>query len=117
MSEYQLITAKDDGTDSIVIKLKDKPPTLYGITPVQILDNIYTVPYNLIGEWAYSYTMDVIRGRWIEGEEAIKRSSGWAYFYARDVIEDRWVEGEEAIKRNDYWWEAYKKHFKVDCHD
>ena len=100
---YQLITAKDDGTDPIVIKLKDKPPALYGVIPVQILDNIYTVPYEDISRWAYWYASDVIKGRWVEGEEVIKRSSEWAFHYALNVIKSRWVEGEEVIKRDSYW--------------
>ena len=136
---YQLITAKDDGTDSIVIKLKDKPPTLYNIEPKKVLDKIYTVPYDRISEWAYWYAQNVIKsrwvegeevikrdselafyyarhvikGRWVEGEEVIKRSSMWACHYARYVIKGRWVEGEEVIKIDDEWWKEYKEKYKI----
>ena len=109
---YQLITAKDNGTDPIIIKLKKKPPTLYDIVPKKVIDNIYTIPYDKIGGWVFYYATDAIKGRWIEGEEVIKRDSELAYCYAKYTIEGKWVEGEEAIKRNDYWWKEYQKRDK-----
>ena len=36
--------------------------------------------------WAYLYACDVIRGRWPEAEEFIKKDPEWAHYYARDVI-------------------------------
>ena len=60
-------------------------------------------------EWAYIYARDIIWGRWFEGEEAIRKSSYWAYRYARDIIRRGWLGGEEAIKKDPYWWERYKK--------
>ena len=48
----------------------------------------------------YLYARDVIKGRWVEGEEAIKNEPIWVYYYARDVIEGRWIEGEEEIKKD-----------------
>jgi hypothetical protein len=35
------------------------------------------------------YPRDIIKGRWPEGEEAIKKNPGWAYRYSRDVIKGR----------------------------
>ena len=48
--------------------------------------------------YAYFYANEVIKGRWTEGEESIKTSPKYAYLYARDVIKDRWIECEESIK-------------------
>ena len=63
--------------------------------------------------YAYYYIKDFIKGRWPEGEEAISKDSQWAYFYARDIIEDRWPEGEEAISKNKDLWAKYKRFVKA----
>ena len=60
-------------------------------------------------ECAYFYALNVIQDRWPEGEEIIKKDPYWAYYYARFVIKDRWPEGEEAIKKDPYWWKKYQK--------
>jgi hypothetical protein len=46
---------------------------------------------------AYYYAVDVIRGRWLEGEATIATSPHWAQYYAEDVIRGRFPEGEAAI--------------------
>ena len=49
---------------------------------------------------AYYYAINVIGGRWPEGEAAIAMSPTWAYPYARNVIGGRWPEGEAAIAKS-----------------
>jgi hypothetical protein len=31
------------------------------------------------------------------------------YDHAKDVVKGRWVEGEEIIKKHEYWWKMYQK--------
>jgi len=59
--------------------------------------------------YAYKYAINVIKGRWIEGEEEIKKNPGYAYYYAKNVIKGRWVEGEEGIKKNSYYAYLYAR--------
>jgi len=54
-------------------------------------------------ESAYYYARGVIKGRWLEGEEEIKKDPIWAYNYVREVIKGRWPEGEEEIRKNPGW--------------
>jgi len=49
---------------------------------------------------AYLYARDIIKGRWPDGEDAIKTDPWAAYFYARDIIKGPWPDGEESIKAN-----------------
>ena len=53
--------------------------------------------------WIYTYALDVIKGRWLEVEEVIKKSPRYAMIYARDIIKGRWLEGEEVIKKSPRW--------------
>ena len=45
--------------------------------------------------YAYSYTKNIIKDRWMEAESHIMKSVEYAYRYARDIIKGRW---EEAIQ-------------------
>jgi hypothetical protein len=40
-------------------------------------------------QYAYFYSKEVIKGRWIEAEEFIKKDAYWAYYYVRDVIKGK----------------------------
>lgn len=42
----------------------------------------------------------------------IKDNPVWAYRYVRDVIKGRWPEGEEAIKKDPKWWREYTRNIK-----
>jgi hypothetical protein len=42
----------------------------------------------------------IIKGRWIEAEDIIKKDPYHAYCYAKDVIKGRWNEAEDYIKKN-----------------
>ena len=59
----------------------------------------------LLGDphWLYLYTKNIIKGRWLEAEEYIKKSPARAYWYIKDVIKDRLEEAEETIKKDPYW--------------
>ena len=54
-------------------------------------------------QWAYEYAVDVIKGRWPEAEEVIKKDPGWAYSYAKEIIKGRWPEAEEVISKDPRW--------------
>jgi hypothetical protein len=56
---------------------------------------------------AYYYSRDIIKGRWLEGEEAIKKNPGWAYYYSVNIIKGRWPEGEKIIKKDPEWAYEY----------
>jgi hypothetical protein len=47
-----------------------------------------------------------------ELEKIIKTDAYAANMYAKHVVKGRWPEGEEAIKKSKYW-ESYKKFFKI----
>lgn len=64
-------------------------------------------------EWAYYYSVNVIKGRWKEGEEVIKKDPEWAYWYSLNIIKSRWPEGEETIKQIYIYWESYKNFFGI----
>ena len=58
---------------------------------------------------AYFYAIDVIKGRFPEGESVIASSPKWAYFYAKYIIQGRWHEGEKAIASNPEWAFKYAR--------
>ena len=62
--------------------------------------------------WAYYYArdvIDVINDRWPEGEAVIAKDAEYAYMYARWVIEGRFIEGEAAIRKVPYWRTNYRE--------
>ena len=60
-------------------------------------------------EYACLYAINVIKDRWPEAEETIKKNPVWACLYATHAIKDRWPEAEETIKKNPEWWDWYQK--------
>lgn len=57
---------------------------------------------------ALEYAKSWIDGRWLDAEPIIATSTDVAFRYACDVIKGRWPEGEAAIKRDRYLWQLYK---------
>lgn len=53
------------------------------------------------------YAVNVLKNRWPEMEEKIKKSAKWAVSYARDVIKGRWLEAEKYISKNDRYTSQY----------
>ena len=51
-------------------------------------------------EWAYRYAVSIIQGRWPEAEDVIRQDPQYAYYYARDVTKGRWPEAEEVIRQD-----------------
>ena len=47
--------------------------------------------------YAFYYSLHVIKGRWIEGENIISTSSEYAYYYAQNVIEGKLPENMHNI--------------------
>jgi hypothetical protein len=58
--------------------------------------------------WAYWYARNIIKGKWPEGEEAIKKHPASSYRYAYYVIKGRWPEGEEIISTDIGWHRIYE---------
>ncbi len=58
--------------------------------------------------WAYWYARYIIKGKWPEGEEAIKKHPASAYRYAYYVLGERWPEGEEIISTDKGWNRMYE---------
>ena len=54
-------------------------------------------------EWSYWYAHDVIKGRWLWGEEVISKSTKYSYQYAKSIIKGPWPMGEEAISKSGEW--------------
>ena len=64
--------------------------------------------------WFHWYARNVIKDRWIEAEEYIKKNPRWAYYYAQDVIKDRWIEAEEYIMKDPHWAYCYAQYVIKD---
>jgi len=58
-------------------------------------------------EKAVWYAKNVLKSRWPDAEEDIKKSAKWAVVYARDVIGGRWEEAEKFIYKNDKYLAQY----------
>lgn len=68
------------------------------------------------------YAANVLKSRWIEAEEIIKRSAKWSVAYARDVIKGRWEEAEKTIAKDpkylaDYGVEVIKDQLPILLHN
>lgn len=50
--------------------------------------------------WAFWYAYNVLKHRWVEGEDIICRSPHFIYQYSKDVIRGPWLEGEEFLKKS-----------------
>ena len=63
------------------------------------------------------YARDVIKGRWLGGEQAIIQCTDpryyyapeYAYSYALQVIKGRWPEAEPMIMQDSYWAYSYAR--------
>jgi hypothetical protein len=64
--------------------------------------------------YIYFYAYYVIKGRWLEAEETIKKDPKHAVFYAMNVIKDRWIEAENIILKEPISTYFYKTHFGLD---
>jgi hypothetical protein len=53
------------------------------------------------------YASNVLKTRWIEAEDAIKRSPRWSVAYAKDVIKGRWEEAEKTISKDPKYLAEY----------
>ena len=62
---------------------------------------------------AYYYARRVINGRWKEAEPCIMEDPDYAYSYARYVINGRWLEAEPIIEDDGAWWGHYCGYFKL----
>ena len=58
---------------------------------------------------AFFHALNVIKGRWPEGEEVISQDAGYSYYYAFHVLKDRFPEGEEKISRSTYYSFLYAR--------
>ena len=65
-------------------------------------------------EYAYSYSKNIIKGRWLDAESIIMKDPFTAYMYAKNIIKGRWEEAESVIMTGEYWWDNYKKHFGIE---
>jgi hypothetical protein len=67
--------------------------------------------------WSYYYAKNVIQGRFPEGESAIATNSDWAYNYAKNVIRNRWPDGEAIIATSPKWVYRYAWNIISRCPD
>jgi len=63
---------------------------------------------------AYFYASNIIKGRWTEAESVIMTSYSFAYLYAKYIIKARWPEAEEYIKKDPTTFEEYNNFINVD---
>jgi hypothetical protein len=68
------------------------------------------------------YAANILKGRWIEAENIIKRSARWSVTYARDVIGGRWEDAEKTIMKDpkylaDYGVEVIKGQLPIFLHN
>ena len=60
-------------------------------------------------EYAYKYAMYVVKGRWPAVETKFASDPYRAYLYATDIIKGRWPEGEAAIASDPFYAYYYAK--------
>jgi|CXWL01.1.fsa_nt_gi hypothetical protein len=53
-------------------------------------------------EMSFMYAKNIIKGKFPEGEEVLSKSPGYAVLYAIDVIKDRFPAAEKAILTTEY---------------
>ena len=61
-------------------------------------------------EQAYLHAKNIVKGRWLEGEDIIKNDPRYAYWYAKYIIKGRWVEIEDIIRTDPYYAYLYAKY-------
>lgn len=100
-----MITANTTMTAEEAYEIALNDPIARIINKSSLEDVIKTSP-----PCAYNYALNVIKGRWIDGEDIIKTNIRFAYNYAACVIKNRWIEGESIIKNNPEYAFYYAKH-------
>jgi len=95
--EYGEIKDKDNKDADIqkILSLYSLPERIFQSVPYTKQEmSVFALssPYT-----AYDYAVNVIQGRWPEGEHLISTHSVLAHDYARDIIGDRWPEAELTI--------------------
>lgn len=96
--------------ENLLIYLSDiSPEQAYNILKENPNHDCKSAYENIIkkdSKWCFYYAAYVIKDRWKEGEENIKKPF-WAFNYALNVIKGRWKEGEKYIKKDAYWFFHY----------
>jgi hypothetical protein len=59
---------------------------------------------------AYIYALEIVKGRWEQGEPVIMSESYWSYCYTRNIIKCRWEQAEPIIVTNAYLAYKYAQH-------
>ena len=62
--------------------------------------------------YACYYAIDVIKGRFPEGESIIAENAQFSYYYARCIIKGRFPEGESIIATDAWYSNLYNKYIK-----
>ena len=62
-----------------------------------------TSPIEQLAEQSYNHAVNVLKGRFPEGESLILLSAKWSYGYSRDVLKAPWPEAEAVILTNPNW--------------
>ena len=64
---------------------------------------------------ADKYARNILGGRFLKGEAMILTDAYLAYWYAEHIVKERWLEAEDVIKRgsNSLWWDWYCEHFDI----
>lgn len=57
--------------------------------------------------WSCRYAKNVLKGRFVIGEEIIAKHPDYALEYVKDVVKDKWGLGEEMMKTDKYVWKDY----------
>jgi hypothetical protein len=63
--------------------------------------------------WSYRYAQDVLKSRFVQGEEIISESPAYAYYYAFCVIKGRFIIGEEAMIQDESYLLPYEKNIGI----
>ncbi len=61
---------------------------------------------------SYFYARDILKGRFILGEQAISMDAQWVFIYATRVLKERFILGEKVIKDSAYGIH-YETTFKI----
>ena len=58
-------------------------------------------------KWATAYADRILLRRFPEAEPTILKNPKWAFFYAKDVLKQRWIEAEDIIQTDTDHWKWY----------
>jgi hypothetical protein len=62
--------------------------------------------------YSYDYALNILKGRFVIGENILAKDGNRSYLYARYILNDRFILAEKYIKQSTYK-KAYEQYFNI----